>query len=90
MLLSLLSTFVSFTLVSTASVTVQVDRTSFVGNYNATTGVEEFLGIKYGTAARFRQATPVSYRTRNTFQATLHGPACPQIKGTVSTICYDR
>ncbi|KAG5341552.1 Lipase 2 [Termitomyces sp. T112] len=82
MLLSLLPALLSFTVVSAAS--VQVGRTSFVGNYDTTTGVEEFLGIKYGTATRFRQATPVSYSTRNTINATIHGPACPQIKGTNS------
>ncbi|KAG6902485.1 hypothetical protein C0995_016062 [Termitomyces sp. Mi166 len=84
MLLFLLPTLLSLTVVSAASVTVPVGQSSFIGNYNVTTGVEEFLGIKYGTATRFRKATSVSYYTQRTINTTVHGPACPQIKGTNS------
>ncbi|KAG6918167.1 hypothetical protein DXG01_016152 [Tephrocybe rancida] len=84
MLFSLFPVLATLTLVSASSVIVQVSRASVIGNYNATSGVEEFLGLKYGTAARFRRATAVSYSTYQKINATVHGPACPQIKGTNS------
>ncbi|KAG6855943.1 hypothetical protein H0H87_009136 [Tephrocybe sp. NHM501043] len=85
MLLSFLPVLATtFAVASAASVTVLLDQTSVVGNYDNTTGVEEFLGLKYGTASRFQRATPVSYSTSQQINGTVNGPACPQIKGTNS------
>ncbi|KAG6835435.1 hypothetical protein H0H93_001498 [Arthromyces matolae] len=84
MLLTLLPAFLSLTLVSATSVTVKVNKASVIGNYNATTGVDAFLGLKYGTATRFVRATGVSYTTSTTINATVNAPACPQIQGTNS------
>ncbi|KAF8074648.1 Alpha/Beta hydrolase protein [Lyophyllum atratum] len=85
MLLSLLSSVVStLTFVSASAVRVNISRVSILGDYNATSGVDQFLGLKYGSATRFNRATAPSYSTWGSINATVHGPACPQIKGTNS------
>ncbi|GLB43320.1 putative extracellular triacylglycerol lipase precursor [Lyophyllum shimeji] len=72
------------TLVCASTVTVQIGNVSVIGNYNSTSGVDQFLGLKYGSSTRFRRASAQSYSNRGVINATQHGPACPQIKGTNS------
>ncbi|KAG6808871.1 hypothetical protein H0H92_002520 [Tricholoma furcatifolium] len=84
MLRSFLAALAVLTVVSGQTVTVQLNSASVVGNYNATTGVDEFLGISYGSAPRFSQATMMTYSSSQTINATANAPACPQIAGTNS------
>ncbi|KAG5643870.1 hypothetical protein DXG03_009500 [Asterophora parasitica] len=83
MLLSFIPVLATLTLVCATPV-VQIEKVTVTGNYNATSRVETFLGLKYGTSTRFRRATSQSYSTAGSINATAFGPACPQIKGTNS------
>ncbi|RDB16007.1 Lipase 1 [Hypsizygus marmoreus] len=82
MLLPIISVLASIALGLASPVSVQIQSVTVIGDYNSTTGVDKFLGLKYGTAERFRRATPQSYSMTLTINATAFGPACPQIKGT--------
>ncbi|KAF5383631.1 hypothetical protein D9615_003804 [Tricholomella constricta] len=81
MLLSFIPVLATLTLVCASPVSVQIEKVSILGDYNAASGVEKFLGLKYGTSTRFRRAAPQSYSKAGFINATAHGPACPQIKG---------
>ncbi|KAJ4470459.1 Alpha/Beta hydrolase protein [Lentinula aciculospora] len=68
-------------------VNVTIDKTSFVGVYNSTLGVDTFRGISYGTAERFKRTTAPSYDGNVTLvNTTAPGVACPQV--TVSSVKY--
>ncbi|KAG6841191.1 hypothetical protein C0991_000988 [Blastosporella zonata] len=82
MLLSLLPVLATLTVVSATSIAVSLKQAVVVGNYNSTSGVDQFLGIQYGTSKRFQQSKPVSYNNYQVINATVNGPACPQIQGT--------
>ncbi|KAJ3714553.1 Alpha/Beta hydrolase protein [Lentinula guzmanii] len=62
-------------------VDVAINKTSFVGVYNSTLGVDTFRGISYGTAERFKRTTAPSYDGDNAtvVNATAPGVACPQV-----------
>jgi hypothetical protein len=64
-------------------VKVKVGRTTVVGDYNATTGVEAFLGVKYANHKRFERPVMVDYRDPATVNATVHAPACAQVNNAV-------
>ncbi|KAF8060721.1 Alpha/Beta hydrolase protein [Lyophyllum atratum] len=82
MLLSFISIVAStLVFVSASPVTVNIGRVSIHGDFNTTSGVDQFLGLKYGSATRFKRATLQSYSIPGSINATAHGPACPQIKG---------
>ncbi|KAJ3759337.1 Alpha/Beta hydrolase protein [Lentinula raphanica] len=69
-------------------VNVTINKTSFVGTYNSTLGVDTFRGISYGTAERFKRTVAPSYDRDNAtvVNATAPGVACPQV--TVSSVKY--
>lgn len=65
---------------SVAAARVNVGKTTILGTYNNTAGVDAFLGVKYATAERFKRAVPVDYsKNRTVVNATVHGVACAQI-----------
>ncbi|KAF9461086.1 Alpha/Beta hydrolase protein [Collybia nuda] len=69
-------------LVCASPVNVKIQKATVNGVYDASTGVDKFLGLKYATALRFRRATATTYSKAATIDATSFGVACPQIKGT--------
>lgn len=87
MLLSFLPAIVSITIVCAIPITVKVEKATFTGNFNASLGIDEFLGVKYATAQRFRRAIPATYQSPTAINATHFGVACPQIPGTVCRYC---
>ncbi|KAI5836474.1 alpha/beta-hydrolase [Schizophyllum commune Tattone D] len=64
---------------SSYPVAVQINQTTIRGQYNASLGVETFLGIPYASSQRFRRATPVEYSSNDTVDASRFGVACPQL-----------
>ncbi|KAJ3789776.1 Alpha/Beta hydrolase protein [Lentinula aff. detonsa] len=69
-------------------VDVAINKTSFVGVYNSTLGVDTFRGISYGTAERFKRTTAPSYDGDNAtvVNATAPGVACPQVTVSSSSL----
>jgi hypothetical protein len=65
---------------------VKIGKTTLVGEYNATTGIEAFLGVKYANHKRFERANLVDYRERETINSTSHAPACSQINNAVRVL----
>ncbi|TFK72801.1 alpha/beta-hydrolase [Pluteus cervinus] len=63
-------------------VTVQIQKTTVQGLYNASTGIDSFRGVQYATSQRFKRAVLSTYSTKKTINATFFGVACPQIAGT--------
>jgi hypothetical protein len=70
--------------VNVEPVQVQLGKATIVGDYNATTGVDAFLGIKYADSKRFEHAIMVEYSQEKVIDATVHAPACTQINNAVS------
>ncbi|KAL1708378.1 Alpha/Beta hydrolase protein [Schizophyllum commune] len=60
-------------------VNVQLNQTTIRGQYNASLGVETFLGVPYATSERFRRSKPMDYSSNETVDASRFGVACPQL-----------
>ena len=64
-------------------VTVQLNQTTIRGQYNASLGVETFLGVPYATSERFKRSKPMDYSSNDTVDASRFGVACPQLPSSV-------
>lgn len=77
------SSFLSSSLSNSAQPEVTLDQTTLIGDYNATSGVETFLGVRYANANRFERSVLVDYGKKESVDATVHAPSCAQINNAV-------
>ncbi|KAJ3837364.1 Alpha/Beta hydrolase protein [Lentinula raphanica] len=72
------------------TISVALENSSVLGSNENAADIESFLGITYGTAARFKRSSPVSYTVPATglINATTFGIACSQTVTAGNTINY--
>ncbi|KIK58610.1 hypothetical protein GYMLUDRAFT_693157 [Collybiopsis luxurians FD-317 M1] len=72
------------------TVPVALGSSSIIGTNSNAANIESFLGLTYGTAARFKRSTPVVYSApaNTVINATTFSVACPQPVTPGNTLNY--